>query len=335
VCYDRARVSLARAIALDERKQHREAIPHYSDACEQVLLGLKQDRDGESRQQMIRRVRDWLERAETLKATVRLAQVDKASGSPCKEADTLDSLARSNRPDPFDGVVGLEDVKQTLRETILLPALQPQLFVGERKPWRGVLLFGPPGTGKSLLASAVAEEAECEFFAISSSDVVSKYLGESERSVKDLFERARKSVENRLGKRAVIFIDEIDAIGQSRDSGASDQSETSRRLLTELLRQMDGVGVDNSRVVVMAATNIPYALDSALRRRFERRLYVPLPGVKARAQMIAKRLGPPGVDHQLTPTQVASLAVRTKGYSGADIASLANEVLLRPVRTVS
>lgn len=189
----------------------------------------------------------------------------------------------------WSDVAGLEQAKESLKEAVILPTRFPQLFTGERKPWRGILLYGPPGTGKSYLAKACATEAEATFFSISSSDLVSKWLGESERLVKQLFKMAREK------KPAIIFIDEVDSLCGSRSEG---ENETSRRIKTEFLVQMQGVGNDNDGILVLGATNVPWELDPAIRRRFERRIYIPLPEIQARTGQFKIRLG--HTPHSLT-----------------------------------
>merc|ERR1739838_879518 len=180
-------------------------------------------------------------------------------------------------------VAGLDKAKELLKEAVILPIKFPQLFTGKRKPWKGILLYGPPGTGKSYLAKAVATEANnSTFFSVSSSDLVSKYVGESEKLVKNLFEMARDR------KPSIVFIDEIDSLVSSR---SDNESEAARRIKTEFLVQMQGVGVDNDGVLVLGATNIPWVLDSAIRRRFERRIYIPLPEAPARESLFRLHLG--------------------------------------------
>jgi len=182
----------------------------------------------------------------------------------------------------WDDVAGLDNAKQSLQEAVILPSRYPELFEGKRKPWKGILLYGPPGTGKSFLAKACATEADAKFFSVSSSDMVSKYMGESERLVRTLFEMAREN------KPSIIFIDEIDSLCGSRAEGENDAT---RRIKTEFLVQMQGVGKDDEGLLVLGATNIPWGLDSAIRRRFERRIYISLPDERARERMISLHLG--------------------------------------------
>ena len=208
---------------------------------------------------------------------------DKDDEEKTKMRGALSSAIISEKPNvKWDDVAGLEGAKEALKEAVILPTKFPQLFVGKRKPWKGILLYGPPGTGKSFLAKAVATEADSTFFAMSSSDLVSKWQGESERLVKQMFEMAREA------KPAIIFIDEIDSLCTARSEG---ESESSRRIKTEFLVQMDGVGHTQGGILVLGATNVPWELDPAMRRRFEKRVYIALPEANARAYMFKLNIG--------------------------------------------
>lgn len=222
---------------------------------------------------------------------------------------------------PRDDVSGLEGAKEALKEAVILPIKFPQFFTGKRQPWKGILLYGPPGTGKSFLAKAVATEADSTFFAMSSSDLVSKWQGESERLVKQMFEMAREK------KPSIIFIDEIDSLCTARSEG---ESESSRRIKTEFLVQMDGVGTAKGGILVLGATNVPWELDPAMRRRFEKRVYIALPESRARANMFKLNLG--DTPHGITEAEFEIMGDRAAGYSGSDIAVVAREALMEPLR---
>ena len=191
-------------------------------------------------------------------------------------------------------------------------------------PPAGILFYGPPGTGKSHLARAVATEVrDATFFAVSSSDLVSKFQGESERLVRGLWQLARKK------KPSIIFIDEVDSICGARKDGDNDATT---RIKTEVLLQWDGVGASSDGVLVVGATNTPWALDQAVRRRFEKRIYIPLPDERARAAMLRIHLGKTPNDLQLEHFDL--IAQRTDGYSGHDMSIVVKEALMEPVRMV-
>ena len=221
----------------------------------------------------------------------------------------------------WDDVAGLEKAKQALKEAVILPIQYPQLFEGKRQPWKGILLYGPPGTGKSYLAKAAATETKGRFFSISAANIVSKYMGESERLIKALFELARKN------KPAVIFIDEIDSVLSARSDGENDAT---RRLKTEFLIQMQGVGKDDRGILVLGATNIPWGLDPAVRRRFQKKIYISLPESKARKLMVKLNLG--DTYNDLTDEQFGILGDLTEGYSGSDIYNLTQDAIYGPLR---
>jgi len=169
----------------------------------------------------------------------------------------------------------------------------------------------------------VATEAKSTFFSVSSSDLVSKWMGESERLVKQLFTMAREQ------KPAIIFIDEVDSLCGTRGEG---ESEASRRIKTEFLVQMNGVGNDDTGVLVLGATNIPWALDNAIKRRFEKRIYIPLPEMDARRRMFELNVGT--TPCELSRDDYNKLGKKTEGYSGSDIAVVVRDALMQPVRIV-
>ena len=212
--------------------------------------------------------------------------------------------------------------KQALEEMVILPSLRPELFTGLRAPSRGLLLFGPPGNGKTMLARAVAGESAATFFNISASSLTSKYVGEGEKLVRALFAVAREL------QPAIIFVDEIDSLLCDRREG---EHEASRRLKTEFLCQFDGVTSSNEeRILVMGATNRPAELDEAVLRRFPKRVYVRLPDVSTRVHLLEKLLS--RHNSPLDAAALQRLAHQTQGYSSSDLTALAKDAALGPIR---
>ncbi|CDP19139.1 unnamed protein product [Coffea canephora] len=222
----------------------------------------------------------------------------------------------------WETIKGLENAKRLLKEAVVMPIKYPKYFTGLLSPWKGILLFGPPGTGKTMLAKAVATECKTTFFNISASSIVSKWRGDSEKLVKVLFELARHHAPS------TIFLDEIDAIISQRGEARSEH-EASRRLKTELLIQMDGLTWSEELVFVLAATNLPWELDAAMLRRLEKRILVPLPEPDARRAMFEELL-PSSSGEEKLPYDI--LVERTEGYSGSDIRLLCKEAAMQPLR---
>nr|VDD04957.1 unnamed protein product [Brassica oleracea] len=210
----------------------------------------------------------------------------------------------------WDDVAGLDGAKQALLEMVILPAKRRDLFTGLRRPARGLLLFGPPGNGKTMLAKAVASESQATFFNVSASSLTSKWVGEAEKLVKTLFQVAISR------QPSVIFMDEIDSIMSTRSIS---ENEASRRLKSEFLIQFDGVTSNpDDLVIVIGATNKPQELDDAVLRRLVKRIYVPLPDSNVRKLLFKTKL----------KCQPHSLS----GYSGSDLQALCEEAAMMPIR---
>lgn len=234
----------------------------------------------------------------------------------------LNEILDTNMNVKWSDIAGLEDVKQTLREMIILPNLFPEMFTGLRAPPRGLLLFGPPGNGKTMIAKAIATEAGLTFFSISASVLCSKWIGEGEKTMRALFTIARAKAPS------FIFIDEVDSILCSR---SSEEHESSRRLKNEFLTQFDGAtSSPDEAVTIMGATNRPFDLDDAARRRMPKRIYVPLPEHATRYNLLSNLLK--GENHCLSEQEVTEVAQKLEGYSCSDIHQLSQQAAMGPVR---
>ncbi|XP_055606105.1 katanin p60 ATPase-containing subunit A1 isoform X2 [Uranotaenia lowii] len=238
--------------------------------------------------------------------------------------DTLEKDMLQKNPNvQWNDVAGLNEAKAILQEAVVLPVILPDFFRGIRRPWKGVLMVGPPGTGKTMLAKAVATECGTTFFNVSSSTLTSKYRGESEKLVRLLFEMAR------FYAPSTIFIDEIDSLCACR--GSDSEHEASRRFKAELLIQMDGLNAANDEkiIMVLAATNHPWDIDEAFRRRFEKRVYIGLPNDNTRKALLELCLK--GVNIS-TDLQTETIADQLCGYTGSDIANVCRDAAMMAMR---
>ncbi|XP_043479792.1 fidgetin-like protein 1 [Leptopilina heterotoma] len=224
----------------------------------------------------------------------------------------------------WNDIAGLEYAKGVIQEVVVIPMLRPELFTGLRQPPKGILLFGPPGTGKTLIGKCIASQSKSTFFSISASSLTSKWIGEGEKLVRALFAVAR------IHQPSVVFIDEIDSLLSQR---SETEHESSRRMKTEFLVQLDGAATgDKDKILVLGATNRPYELDEAARRRLVKRLYIPLPELEARVQIVDNLLK--NERHELTNEDIEEIGRLADGYSGADVTNLCKEASMGPIRSV-
>ncbi|KAF0991448.1 hypothetical protein HZS_7202 [Henneguya salminicola] len=211
----------------------------------------------------------------------------------------------------WNDIAGLDFAKKTIEEIIVWPMVRPDLFTGLLIPAKGLLLFGPPGTGKTLIGKCIANQCNAKFFSISASSLTSKWFGEGEKLVRALFEVAK------FYQPSVVFMDEVDSLLSSRKDG---EHESTRRIKTEFLVQL-------SDLIIR-----PQELDDAARRRFVKRLYVPLPEETARTQLISNLLSKQS--HSINQENIDTITQKTKGYSGADMMNLCKEAALGPIRDI-
>ncbi len=255
---------------------------------------------------------------------------EKLKGFDEKMIEFIQSEILSSSPDvQWDDIAGLEFAKKTIKEIIIWPMLKPEFFSGIRSPPKGLLLFGPPGTGKTMIAKAIASQSKSMFFNISASSLMSKWIGESEKLVRTLFALAS------FYQPSVVFIDEIDSLLTSR---SENENEASRRIKTEFLVQLDGAGTNiEDRILIIGATNRPQEIDDAFVRRLSKRLYIPLPNKVSRKQLIMRVLEKERKNnnkYEINETDIDDIVNRTKGYSGSDLINVCKEAAMMPIRSI-
>lgn len=292
---------------------------NFKKACE-VLLKLAKVSSGELKRSRLDKATRLMEYIDSLK------EPDKSriSTNQNKKADSTETSweAVSIPNICFDDIAGLDDVKEAVRIRIILPRKYPEIYNKyKKKAGGGVLMYGLPGTGKTMIAKAIAREIQAKFFSVKSSDIVSKWFGEAEKNVRNLFETARKE------SNAVIFFDEFEALGAKRSSNSSVMS----RLIPELLAQIQGFNETDANIMILAATNRPWDLDSAFLRpgRFDEKLYVPLPDNDARKFIITKALEGLPLDNNI---EIEKLVAYTDGFNAADVVEFCERLKDGPIR---
>ena len=320
-------------LALEKKGLYKQAIMSYNKAVSLLKKLLEMETNPEIRKIYEERLKQYAKRMLTLLEKTKTMTPTAAKKPKSKvqhpQGDDVSQIVKEailfEKPKVrWEDIADLENVKRTLMEAIVWPMKRPDLFRGSRQPWKGILLFGPPGCGKTLLAKAVASNIDAVFFNVDSSIVLSKWFGESAKIIRELFRVAREK------QPSIIFIDEVDALASSRETNESDAM---RRVKTTFLSQIDGLySREGERLVIIAATNMPEDIDPAFRRRFEKRIYVPPPNYEARKEIFKIHLK--GVDVS-DDVDLDKLAKLTENYTGADIALVVREASMRPIRELA
>ncbi|KAH0924944.1 hypothetical protein HID58_017200 [Brassica napus] len=346
--FDLAKEEIAKGVRAEEWGLHDDALLHYRNAQRIMSVGMSENKrtvPSPSSASVSSNRRVSTQRTSLPRGGVGKARSPRDATTtnlkPAKESgngydDKLEEMINTTIVDrspsvKWDDVAGLDGAKQALLEMVILPAKRRDLFTGLRRPARGLLLFGPPGNGKTMLAKAVASESQATFFNVSASSLTSKWVGEAEKLVKTLFQVAISR------QPSVIFMDEIDSIMSTR---STNENEASRRLKSEFLIQFDGVTSNpDDLVIVIGATNKPQELDDAVLRRLVKRIYVPLPDSNVRKLLFKTKLkcqphslSGGDIDKIVRETEGKFSIRNTDGYSGSDLQALCEEAAMMPIR---
>lgn len=323
--YKLAKNAATQAIQYDNKGEYQLAVQHYTRAVDLLLALIKYSDNSQIASYYKQTAKQYIDRANQLKQS-KPARRRRDSPQPLRlEAadDFTDDLLLNISSVKWEDIAGLRDAKNAIYQALIIPMKRKELFVG-RATWRALLLHGPPGCGKTMLAMAAAGECDMPVYGLSAADIMDKYVGESEKRIRTLFEAARRN------QPSIVFIDEFDALapGESAQNVAVQD-----RIMAEVAAQLDGVRKDTeTRILFWGATNSPWKLAPRTIRRFDKRIHVPLPDLEARYAIFKLNvLGEPKID-TTEDVDLRELAALTEGYSGDDIKKMCMDAWYIPIQ---
>ena len=323
--YKLAKNAATQAIQYDNKGEYQLAIQHYTRAVDLLLALIKYSENSQIASYYKQTAKQYIDRSNQLKMS-KPARRRRGSPQPLRpEAadDFTDDLLLDVSGVKWEDIAGLQDAKNAIYQALIIPMRRKELFVG-RATWRALLLHGPPGCGKTMLATAAAAECGMPVYGLSAADIMDKYVGESEKRIRTLFEAARRN------QPSIVFIDEFDALapGESTQNAAVQD-----RIMAEVAAQLDGVRKDTeTRILFWGATNSPWKMAPRTIRRFDKRIHVPLPDLEARYAIFKLNvLGEPKID-TTEDVDLRELTALTEGYSGDDIKKISMDAWYIPIQ---